>query len=273
MDKAFIERKLREYFERRDDVLMAFIFGSQAKGYARAHSDWDVAVYIIEEDREREQNIWGDVENIVGSEVDLVILNRAPASLVWTILRTGVPLTMKNRRQYLSFMLSASHEANAWYHTAREYHRIFERSASLTEEDRERLERTIQFLEEETVDYSKFQRLSWEDYSSNRAKKREVERWAEQLVNAAIDIAEIVLASKRVVIPETYRMIVRTLSTVPPFNQDDLCEKLSPWVELRSILAHEYLDYRWKELNTFIQESEPLWRALIERTKEFLANR
>ena len=64
-------------FETREDVITAFLFGSQAKGYARAASDWDIAVYIRKENREREHAIWKDIEDIVGREVDLVVLNRA----------------------------------------------------------------------------------------------------------------------------------------------------------------------------------------------------
>ncbi|MBI3442992.1 MAG: nucleotidyltransferase domain-containing protein [Candidatus Sungbacteria bacterium] len=47
MDGAQEEKinKLREYFEGRDDVVMAFLFGSQAKGYARPESDWDIGVF------------------------------------------------------------------------------------------------------------------------------------------------------------------------------------------------------------------------------------
>lgn len=37
---------LKEYFTKRDDVVMAFLFGSRAKGYARITSDWDIAIYF-----------------------------------------------------------------------------------------------------------------------------------------------------------------------------------------------------------------------------------
>ncbi|MFH1713261.1 MAG: nucleotidyltransferase domain-containing protein, partial [Candidatus Jacksonbacteria bacterium] len=38
--------KLKTYFKNRDDVLMAFLFGSQAKGYSTKRSDWDIGVYL-----------------------------------------------------------------------------------------------------------------------------------------------------------------------------------------------------------------------------------
>lgn len=267
-------RELKNYFEERDDVVMAFIFGSRAKGRERLTSDWDVAVYLKAEDREIEQGLWDKVEAILGSETDVVVLNRAPAVLAWTILRTGLPLVIKSRLEYLRLLKKTGHEANAWYRTARRYHQIFERSSSLSEEDRNMLRRTIQFLVQEVSDYEKFRKLTWQEYESDRAKKREVERWAEQLVNAVIDAAEVVLASERRVIPETYRQIVRALGTIPPFDQkEDLYEKLAQWTELRNILAHEYLDYRWKELARFIQESEPTFLSLIKHLTSFLGEK
>ena len=38
-------QQLKEYFERQDDVSMAFVFGSYAKGRETAESDFDVAIY------------------------------------------------------------------------------------------------------------------------------------------------------------------------------------------------------------------------------------
>lgn len=264
-------QKLEDYFASREDVTLAFLFGSRAKGYARKVSDWDIAVYLSEEDRAREQEIWSDVEEILGAETDLVALNRAPASVVWTVMRTGVILTLKNRRAYLRLLRSANHEANAWHDTAARYHRVFERSSSLSEEDREQLEQIIDFLSQEVSDWGKFKELSWQEYESDRAKKREVERWAEQLVNAVIDAAGIVLASERRMIPETYRLMVRALGAVPSFDAGETCERLAHWTGLRNLLAHEYLDYRWKELSLFIQEAEPLFGDYIRQVKAFLA--
>lgn len=249
---------------------MAFLFGSRAKGYARETSDFDIGVYLVREDRATEQGLWREAERIVGREVDFVVLNRAPAALAWTIVRTGTPLLIRDRQMYLSFLLAISHEANAWYETARDYHRVFERSRSLSREDRTRLEKSVQFLEQEIADYEKFESLSWEQYATDRPKKREVERWAEQLMNAVIDVGEIILASQRRVIPETYRAIIETLGTVPAFEREDVCRQLAGWAGLRNLLAHEYLDYRWKELSAFIIASRPLMKTFVACLTTFL---
>jgi len=39
-------KALKDYFARRNDVSMAFVFGSRAKNSAVKISDWDIAVYF-----------------------------------------------------------------------------------------------------------------------------------------------------------------------------------------------------------------------------------
>jgi len=98
-----IVEKLRYYFEKRDEILMAFLFGSRAKGQEGIESDMDIAVYfkpkpdIVEWEEtgsyyETEKQIWIEVEMIVESEVDLLVLNRAAPSVADNALR-GIPIS------------------------------------------------------------------------------------------------------------------------------------------------------------------------------------
>ena len=144
---------------------------------------------------------------------------------------------------------------------------MFLRSASLSREDRARLEKIIQFLELEISDFPKFEKMTWNEYTNERPKKREVERWVEQIVTAVINVAEIILASEKRIIPETYRELVQTLGSVKTFDNNDLCQKLAYWTGLRNILAHEYLDYRWKNITKFIQEAKPELLEFLIRLK------
>ena len=113
--------KLREYFLRRDDVAFAFLFGSQARGEARPGSDVDVAVYFYPKRRrpiefeeevyyEGEDEIWADLEEILGKEVDLLVLNRAPAVVADSAIR-GKPIIIKDPGLYIDFMLVVTSEA------------------------------------------------------------------------------------------------------------------------------------------------------------------
>jgi len=66
----------------------------------------------------------------------------------------------------------------------------------LKKEVRFRLTRLLDFLENELKDYKKFESLLWEDYNKDRSKRRDVERWIENIVNSSIDITKIILSRR-----------------------------------------------------------------------------
>jgi len=139
----------------------------------------------------------------------------------------------------------------------------------MKEELKERLAKHLNFFEEEIKDYPLFKNITWEIYRTNKSKRREVERWIENLVNSSIDISKLVLTAENVTLPETYREIVSSLTLVKGFDKEE-AEKLSQWVRLRNIVAHEYLDIRWDSIEKFIQETEPAYKNFLEKVKKYL---
>lgn len=126
-----------------------------------------------------------------------------------------------------------------------------------------RLIRHITFLEAELDDFPGFRSLSWEEYNKHRDKRRNVERWIENIVNSSIDISKIVLSSENIAIPDTYRGIVTSLSLVSGFDKENI-QRIAEWVRLRNIISHEYLDIRWGSINRFIQEAEAVYRDFLK---------
>ncbi len=57
-----------------------------------------------------ERQIWLEIERIVEKEVDLLVLNRATATIADGALR-GLPLIIKNRNLYMDFLLRITSEA------------------------------------------------------------------------------------------------------------------------------------------------------------------
>lgn len=270
---------LKAYFAKQPEVVMAFVFGSVVKGQETQESDVDIAVYFKpngselewEEEREypREDVIWDEVEKIVGRRTDLVVLNRAPATLVYAVFNEGQPIIIKDRSLYQRLFLLISSAAEDFREFTADFWAIKQRSASLNEIDKNRLIRLTDFLESELDDYHKFKNLDQKSYESDTSIRRNLERWAENIVNTSIDIAKIVLASEKKRIPQTYREILQELSLVKDFDQK-LAEDLSQFTKLRNILAHEYLDLRFSQLKKFIQETEPIYQALITFVKSFI---
>jgi uncharacterized protein len=127
-------KDLKDYFEKRDDVLMAFLFGSYSKSMPHSKSDIDIAVYFrtksnrleweefdIEYDGEDE--IWLDLEKLLKRNVDLIVLNRARSSIATSAIN-GIPIIIKERGLYLDFMLRVTTEAEDYRETVEDFWRI-----------------------------------------------------------------------------------------------------------------------------------------------------
>lgn len=137
-------------------------------------------------------------------------------------------------------------------------------------EYKSRLLRYIDFLDSELSDFPKFSQVDWSTYTSDRDLRRNLERWIENIVNCSIDIAKVLLAMKAREIPSTYRGVLKSLGSIPPFDEE-FGERISKWAALRNILAHEYLDIRWQLLERFLGEAEPTFRELLEKLKDIVS--
>jgi predicted nucleotidyltransferase len=99
-----LERRLVRALEPRAEVLEAYLYGSQAKGLAQAHSDIDVAVYV---DASRAPSggygyaaeLTAHLMSALGtSRVDVAVLNQAPPVLYHRVLRDGRRLLARDLR-------------------------------------------------------------------------------------------------------------------------------------------------------------------------------
>ncbi len=142
---------------------------------------------------------------------------------------------------------------------------------SLRKEDRENLIRHIDFLESELQDYPEFRDMDWTTYQTSRDKRRNVERWIENIVNCSIDIAKVLLATEEKPVPETYKDILRQMGTIHTFDEK-FGRDLSKWARLRNIITHDYLDIKWDSIKIFIDQAEPTYRRLLQGVKDILTS-
>jgi hypothetical protein len=135
--KKDITLALRDYFEKRKDVLMAFLFGSWANDQEGIESDVDIAIYFKGEKNslewenssffsENEATIWREIERIVQREVDLLVLNRTPATIADSALQ-GIPILIKDHEVYMDFLLRITSEAVDFREWVNDYWKLKEK--------------------------------------------------------------------------------------------------------------------------------------------------
>jgi|APFre7841882654_1041346.scaffolds.fasta_scaffold48404_2 predicted nucleotidyltransferase len=127
--------KLREYLETKEEVVMAFLFGSWAKNQEGLESDLDVGVYFRPKTEtlewqsdsyyESEKKIWMELEQIADREIDLLVLNRAPATVADAVLR-GIPIVIKDQNLYMDYLLRITSEAIDFRACVEDYWRLKE---------------------------------------------------------------------------------------------------------------------------------------------------
>ncbi|NWF93995.1 MAG: DUF86 domain-containing protein [Syntrophaceae bacterium] len=266
---------LTQYFQNESSVVLAFLFGSRAKGSEGNISDWDIAVYFkpeeyieIETEREYpgESKIWSDLVDLLETdEVDLVVLNRSRASLVYNVLRTGAPIVVGDRKLYLDLLCKVSYEAVEWWDFVSDYWKISQKAKSLLPEERARVLEYLRFLENEFSEIQQIKQFSWQDYIQDSFKRKVIERWVENLVMSALDIAKVILASEKREIPQTYKDTLKIFGTL--YIDSSFGEKFSEFASMRNILVHEYLDIKWRRIRNFIDQAERLYPIFIEKIK------
>jgi predicted nucleotidyltransferase len=110
-------------------VLVAYLFGSFARGTATADSDLDIAVLLAEP---AERRLGGPIDELRDAverasrrSCDLIELRRAPADLVHRVLRDSVLLVERDRSARIAFEVARRNE----YFDLLPYLRRYRRSA------------------------------------------------------------------------------------------------------------------------------------------------
>ena len=260
------------------NVVFAYLFGSGAADRLRPDSDIDVAIYgaggaALDVESERvvdgETDIQLAVEAATGRNVDLLVLNRAPALVCASVLLTGCELIVRDRSLCTRFFLAVTNVAIEFLQTEQEFRRIRDRSASLSEIDRARLMRILDFIDQELSDRQQFEAVDLDRYRGDRNLRRNLDRWVETLINAAIDIGKIVLASEHRAVPQTYGQILAELDVMPQLagRSPGQLRNLSA---LRNVIAHEYLDLRFPRIRSFVADDVDAIAALAGSVRSWL---
>jgi predicted nucleotidyltransferase len=132
-----------------EDVVCAYLFGSQARGTARHESDVDVAILLRTPPARTLEGqvppLGAELERALGRCVDLVLLNDAPPDLTHRILRDGNLVLDRDRAARIRFEVKARNEYFDLLPVIRQY-----RSRALAAAARWRVSGTSWFMDTRT---------------------------------------------------------------------------------------------------------------------------
>jgi predicted nucleotidyltransferase len=116
VDIPYHHEALTRYFASQENVVLAYLFGSQARGQANTLSDIDIAVLLGGRPDsahcfEARLQIMGELMDILhANEVDVAILNQTPPALSYRVLRDGIMLFCRDRDQMIAFRVRIINE-------------------------------------------------------------------------------------------------------------------------------------------------------------------
>ena len=139
----------------------------------------------------------------------------------------------------------------------------------LSREAEFRLIKHLTFLETELQDFPLFRAVTHDEYLSDRNRRRNLERWIENLVNSTVDVAKLILNAEGLPVPDTYREIVEAVPV--SVCGKETAKGLARWVRLRNVISHEYLDIKWAAITKFVAEAEPQCQDFLRAAKVYVA--
>ncbi len=113
-EAGLIAATLREELETEPDVIAAYLYGSVARGTQRRDSDVDLALLLQQDPPDTLEglrlNLAARLQNRLGRQVQVVILNRAPCDLAHRVRRDGRILVERNRRRRVAWEVKSRNE-------------------------------------------------------------------------------------------------------------------------------------------------------------------
>ena len=103
------DKRAVDFLNKQKHVKLAYLFGSVAEGKEGKLSDVDIAVFLDESLSKPERFnlqlklISGLTSILKTDRVDLVIMNDAPLSLNYEIIKANHPLVVRNKREKIEF--------------------------------------------------------------------------------------------------------------------------------------------------------------------------
>jgi len=118
--KEMIE-KLAGYFSKQEEIKVAYLFGSMAKGKAGRLSDVDIAIFIDERLEKNKRNnlqlkILPDLIALLNiDKIDVVVMNELPILMRYNIIKNGIILKDDEERAKIEAKILSEYLDRKYY--------------------------------------------------------------------------------------------------------------------------------------------------------------
>jgi predicted nucleotidyltransferase len=114
-------KKLKKSLSMHSDIVLVFLFGSYVKGDITFFSDLDIAIFFTGTiDYYRINVLREDISEMLGVEVDIVVLNNASPVIKMQVLKKGTLLINKDQQTYNEFFVNTVKEYDDLKRTRKE---------------------------------------------------------------------------------------------------------------------------------------------------------
>lgn len=104
---------IKEYLQEETGIAAVYLYGSAASGRDQASSDIDIALLYkqgMQSDINKQLQIADDLTSALGREVDLLMLNGASPIIRMQVLKKGIKLLERDRREVNRFFVQTINE-------------------------------------------------------------------------------------------------------------------------------------------------------------------
>lgn len=233
-DRAKVIGELREHFQRcHGDAAAVWVFGSVARGTARATSDVDIGVLHAGARPSTLEaapfDLEADLERLLGLPVQVVDVSKAPADLVHRILRDGILVFEGDRGRRVGFEVGARNEYFDLLPYLQRYRRPAGETRGKVEEQLVRIEACVREL----------RGVRTERIAHDVRERRFLEHTLQIAIQAALDVASHIVSDERLGEPTTNRELFELLAAAG-WIDESLRDTLRRMVGLRNVLVHGY---------------------------------
>jgi uncharacterized protein YutE (UPF0331/DUF86 family)/predicted nucleotidyltransferase len=266
---------VREYFNMPDmdyfdlfsknNVELAYLFGSQAKGSGGPKSDVDIAILLAADGRDKYelfkiQLIMGkEIGKLFGRDVDVVALNSATALLKYEVIACGKVLYQKSDEARIRFEAQSQAEYLDTSYMRMTYAASLGPRGVVNTVSREIVEERLYEMNENLKLLGEVKKYPLSDFKSDPFKFKTAERCLHIAVECVLDIGNHIIAEMKWERPKGYGDILEILANRKAIPAD-FAQRFSPIANLRNILVHAYLsidhDVLYKNLDNLADFKE-----------------